>query len=187
VFPDGDDHLHLYWRIDEYNVADGGKLTLDDGSLISTTYDPAGGTGRCKLDFFDWDGDGRPDLIAGTGRRGAIPNRRTGYPLPVLGQQTLNTALLLRNVGTSERPVFAHPVAFAHGTHGIVQPGGSHESGVIGTRLGGGPGPNLLAANEAGRIFLLRGEHLRLLTHEEAARHRNRPNAFPTSAPATPK
>ncbi|MBI5691330.1 MAG: VCBS repeat-containing protein [Verrucomicrobia bacterium] len=187
VLPDGDDHLHLYWKIDDFNVADGGKLRLDDGSLISTTYDPAGGTGRCKLDFFDYDGDGRLDLLAGTGRRGAIPNRQSGYPLPILGQQTLNTPLLLRNVGTNERPVFAAPQPFAHATHGLVQPGGSHESGVVGTKLGGGPGANLLVANEAGRLFLLRGENLRLLTPSEAARYRNQPNPFPVSAPAPPK
>lgn len=185
VLPDGDDHLHLYWKIDDYNVADGGKLTLDDGSLIATTYDPAGGTGRCKLDFFDVDRDGRPDLVAGTGRRGAMPNRRTGYPLPVLGQQTLNTPLVLRNVGTPDRPVFAHPAPLAHVTHGLVQPGGSHESGVVGTSLGGGDQANFIAGNEAGRLFLLRGRNLRLLDREEAARYRNRPNPFPASVPGS--
>jgi hypothetical protein len=183
VIPDGDDHLHLYWKIDDYNVEDGGKLRLEDGTLISTTYDPAGGTGRCLLDFCDVDQDGRPDLLAGTGRRGAIPNRETGYPLPVLGQRTLNTPLLLRNVGTAAAPVFAPPMPFAHGTHGIVQPGGSHESGVAGTRLGGGPGTNLIVANEAGRLFLLRAEHLRLMTRDEAGRYRDQPNPFPASAP----
>ncbi len=181
VIPDGDDHLRLYWKIDDYNVADGGKLTLDDGSLISTTYDPAGGTGRCILDFYDLDLDGRPDLVAGTGRRGAIPNRKTGYPLPVLGQRTLNTPLFLRNVGTGEKPIFAHPQPFAHVTHGIVQPGGSHESGVVGTRLGGGAKTNVIVTNEAGRLFLLRGENLRLMTREEAARYRDKPNPFPAS------
>lgn len=181
VIPDGDDHLHLYWKLDDYNVTDGGKLTLDDGSLISTTYDPAGGTGRCKLDFCDVDRDGRLDLLAGTGRRGAMPNRETGYPLPVLGQRTLNTPLFLRNVGTNERPVFAHPVPFAHVTHGLVQPGGSHESGVVGTHLGGGAETNLIVGNEAGRLFLLRGRNLRLMSREEAARYRNQPNAFPAS------
>jgi hypothetical protein len=185
VIPDGDDHLRLYWRIDDYNVADGGKLTLDDGSLISTTYDPAGGTGRCLLDFHDVDRDGRPDLVAGTGRRGAIPNRKTGYPLPVLGQRTLNTPLFLRNVGTDEKPVFAHPQPFAHVTHGLVQPGGSHESGVVGTRLGGGSTTNFIVGNEAGRLFLLRGENLRLMTREEAGRYRDKPNPFPASAPGS--
>jgi hypothetical protein len=183
VIPDGDGHLHLYWRIDDFNVADGGKLTLDDGSLIATAYDPAGGTGRCLLDFHDFDRDGRLDLLAGTGRRGAIPNRTTGYPLPVLGQRTLNTPLFLRNVGTDDQPVFAHPQPFAHAAHGLVQPGGSHESGVAGTRLGGGAHSNLIVANEAGRLFLLRGEHLRLLTRDEAARYRDKPNPFPVSLP----
>jgi hypothetical protein len=182
VIPDGEDHLRLYWKIDDYNVEDGGKLALDDGSLISTTYDPAGGTGRCKLDFYDVDRDGRPDLVAGTGRRGAIPNRETGYPLPVLGQRTLNTPLFLRNVGTHEKPVFAHPMPFAHLTHGLVQPGGSHESGVVGTRLGGGLETNFIVGNEAGRLFLLRGKHLRFMTREEAARYRDKPNAFPASS-----
>jgi hypothetical protein len=181
VIPDGEGHLHLYWRIDDYNVADGGKLRLDDGTLISTTYDPAGGTGRCKLDFYDVDRDGRLDLLAGTGRRGAIPNRETGYPLPVLGPRTLNTPLFLRNVGTNEQPVFAPPVPFAHGTQGLVQPGGSHESGVVGTRLGGGAGTNLLVGNEAGRLFLLRAPHLRLLTRAQAESYRNKSNPFPAS------
>ncbi len=181
VIPDGDDHLHLYWKIDDYNVQDGGKLNLDDGSLISTTYDPAGGTGRCLLDFHDVDRDGRLDLVAGTGRRGAIPNRQNGYPLPVLGQRTLNTPLFLRNVGTNAKPVFAAPMPFAHATHGLVQPGGSHESGVVGTHLGGGPGTNLMVANEAGRLFLLHGQNLRLMSREEAARYRDKPNPFPAS------
>lgn len=184
VIPDGGDHLHLYWKLDDFNVTDGGKLTLDDGSLISTTYDPAGGTGRCLLDFYDIDLDGKLDLVAGTGRRGAIPNRQTGYPLPVLGQRTLNTPLFLRNVGTDEKPVFAQPMPFSHVTHGLVQPGGSHESGVAGTRLGGGNPTNLIVANEAGRLFLLRGENLRLMTREQAARYRDKPNAFPASAPS---
>jgi hypothetical protein len=183
VIPDGDDHLHLYWKLDDYNVTDGGKLKLDDGSLISTTYDPAGGTGRCLLDFYDADLDGRLDLVAGTGRRGAIPNRTTGYPLPVLGHRTLNTPLFLRNVGTNENPVFSHPKPFAHVTHGLVQPGGSHESGVVGTRLGGGEKTNFVVANEAGRLFLLRGDNLALMSPEQAARYRDKPNPFPASAP----
>ena len=49
--------------------------------------------------------------------------------------------------------------------------------------LGGGPGTNLIVANEAGRLFLLRGENLRLLTRGEAARYRDKPNPFPASAP----
>jgi hypothetical protein len=38
--------------------------------------------------------------------------------------------------------------------------GGLHESGAVATTLGG-KGPNLLVGNEAGRLFLLRGEKLK--------------------------
>ena len=182
VIPDDQGRLRLYWKIDDYNVSDGGPLTLEDDAPIGTAYEPGGGTGRTKLDLHDWDGDGLPDLLVATGRRGAVPDRQTGYPLPVLGKKTLNTPLLLRNMGTLERPVFARPMPFAHATHGIVQPGGSHESGVIGTRLGGGFTSNLIVANEAGRLFLLPGSRLRLLSPEDAARYRDRRNPFPISA-----
>ncbi len=50
VIVDGDDHFHLYWRIDDYNLADGGKLMLDDGKPIGTSGGPGGMSGRCKLD-----------------------------------------------------------------------------------------------------------------------------------------
>ena len=31
---DGDDEFHLYWRLDDYNLEDGGKLKLEDCSAI---------------------------------------------------------------------------------------------------------------------------------------------------------
>jgi hypothetical protein len=159
VLVDGDDHFHLYRQIDDTNVADAGKLRLADGSLISASSGPGGLTGRCKLDFFDWDQDGRLDLVIGTCRSNAIPNRKTGYPQPTLGAKPLATVLFMRNVGTNPQPVFEHAVPFTHATLGVVQAGGAHESGAVATRLGGG-GPNLLVGNEAGRFFLLRRENL---------------------------
>ncbi|OAM90309.1 VCBS repeat-containing protein [Termitidicoccus mucosus] len=160
VIVDGDDQFHLYWRIDDRNVADGGKLTLADGSLIDTSYDPAGGTGRCKLSFFDADADGLPDLVIGTGRRSAIPDKKRGWPMPSLGQRTLGTPLLMRNTGTLEKPVFATPVPFVHKSIGVIQPGGSHERGAVLTELGG-DGPNLLTANEGGQLFLYLGKNFK--------------------------
>ena len=123
---DGDDNFHLYWKIDDYNVSDGGKLKMEDGELIFTSFDPAGGTGRCKLDWYDGDNDGVMDLVIGTGRRSAIPNRLKGLPMPALGWRTLGTPLFMRNAGTNQNPVFAMPVPFIHKTAGIIQPGGTH-------------------------------------------------------------
>ncbi|MFV1969272.1 MAG: FG-GAP repeat domain-containing protein [Pirellulaceae bacterium] len=62
---DGDDDFHLYWQEDAYHVTDGGKLTLDDSSVIRANFLHAGGTGRLKICVADWDRDGEPDLIVG--------------------------------------------------------------------------------------------------------------------------
>lgn len=156
---DGEDHFHLYWRIDDYNVEDGGKLKLEEGKVIGTSGGPGGMSGRCKLDFFDWNQDGNLDLVIGTGRVVSIPNRETGYPMPSIGKKTLGTPLLMLNKGTNEKMKFSRPTPFKDGDDKIIQPGGAHETGAVGTLLGGG-GPNLLICNEAGRLFLLPGKKL---------------------------
>lgn len=156
---DGEDHFHLYWRIDDYNVEDGGKLKLEDGKPIGTSGGPGGMSGRCKLDFFDWNQDGNLDLVIGTGRVVSIPDRETGYPMPSIGKKTLGTPLLMLNKGTNEKMKFARPTLFKDEGDKIIQPGGAHETGAVGTLLGGG-GPNLLICNEAGRLFLLPGKKL---------------------------
>ena len=175
---DGDDHFHLYWRIDDYNVEDGGKLKLDDGKLIGTSGGVGGMSGRCKLDFFDWNRDGHLDFVIGTGRVVSIPDRETGYPMAALGQnpvvggligslvdkalptklkKTLGTPLLMLNQGDN---TFARPLVFRDEDGLVIQPGGAHETGAVGTMLGK-DGPNLLICNEAGRMFLLPGKKLK--------------------------
>ncbi|MBX7206716.1 MAG: VCBS repeat-containing protein [Verrucomicrobiaceae bacterium] len=161
VIVDGDDHFHLYWRIDDYNVADGGALTLDDGKPIGTSGGPGGMSGRCKLDLIDWNGDGALDFVIGTGRVVSIPDRDTGLPMPTIGKKTLGTPLLMLNTGSNERMKFARPVPFRDAENRIIQPGGAHETGAVGTMLGK-DGPNLLICNEAGRMFLIPGKSLRI-------------------------
>lgn len=177
---DGDDHFHLYWRIDDYNVEDGGKLKLDDGKFIGTSGGVGGMSGRCKLDFFDWNQDGKLDFVIGTGRVVSIPDRATGYPMAALGQnpvvggvigslvdkalpaklkKTIGTPLVMLNTGTNEAMKFARPLVFRDEQNVVIQPGGAHETGAVGTLLGGN-GPNLLICNEAGRMFLLPGNKL---------------------------
>jgi hypothetical protein len=178
VIVDGDDHFHLYWRIDDYNVEDGGKLKLTDGKLIGTSGGVGGMSGRCKLDLFDWNQDGHLDFVIGTGRVVSIPDRETGYPMAALGQnpvvggligslvdkalpvklkKTLGTPLLMLNKGDN---TFARPLVFRDEDDLVIQPGGAHEAGAVGTMLGK-DGPNLLICNEAGRMFLLPGKELK--------------------------
>lgn len=177
VIVDGADHFHLYWRIDDFNVEDGGKLKLEDGRHIGTSGGVGGMSGRCKLDFFDWNQDGHLDFVIGTGRVVSIPDRETGFPMAALGQnpvvggllgglvdkalpvklkKTLGTPLLMLNKGGLK---FSMPEPFRDREGLVIQPGGAHETGAVGTMLGGG-GPNLLICNEAGRLFLIPGKSL---------------------------
>lgn len=156
---DGDDHFHLYWRLDDYNVEDGGKLKLGDGKPIGASGGVGGMSGRCKLDFFDWNQDGHLDLVIGTSRVNSIPDRETGLPMPGIAERTLGTPLLMLNTGSNEKMKFARPVPFKDENGKIIQPGGAHETGAVGTMLGK-DGPNLLVCNEAGRLFLLPGKKL---------------------------
>ncbi|TDU81909.1 VCBS repeat protein [Prosthecobacter fusiformis] len=156
---DGQDHFHLYWRIDDHNVEDGGKLLLTDGKPIGASGGIGGRSGRCKLDFFDWNEDGKLDFVIGTSRVNSIPDQKTGLPMPVIGEKTLGTPLLMLNTGTVDKPRFARPMPFRDENDAIVQPGGSHETGAVGTMLGK-DGPNLLICNEVGRLFLLPGKKL---------------------------
>ncbi len=157
IIVDGEDHFHLYWRLDDFNVEDGGKLKLRDGKPIGASGGVGGKSGRCKLDLFDWNQDGHLDFVIGTNRVNSIPDRETGLPMPALGLKTLGTPLLMLNHGDGS---YERPVPFRDAEGKTIQPGGAHETGAVGTMLGGN-GPNLLLCNEAGRLFLLRGKSLR--------------------------
>jgi len=107
VILDDDDEFHLYWRLDNYNLEDGGKLHLKDGATISANFLKAGGTGRLKLNFSDWDRDGLVDMIVGTPRHGSVPDPINGLPQS-LGLPG-SVVLFMRNVGTNKKPVLAPP------------------------------------------------------------------------------
>lgn len=70
---DDDNELHLYSRIDTYNVRDCGKLCLKGGGTIKASVAESGGTGRLKIEIVDWDGDGKNDLLLGTCAHHSVP------------------------------------------------------------------------------------------------------------------
>jgi hypothetical protein len=104
---------------------------------------------------------------------------KTGYPWAVLGRRTHGTPLFMKNVGKKGEIVFDHPKPFHHTSVGLVQPGGAHETGAVGTNLGGGKSSNLIVANESGRLFLLKGDNMRFMELEEAAKYKDKRNPFP--------
>lgn len=139
---------------------------MGDGKPIGASGGPGGMSGRCKLDLFDWNQDGSLDLIIGTARVNSVPDRESGLPMPVIGKRTLGTPLLMLNTGSNARMKFDRPQPFRDLAGKVIQPGGAHETGAVGTLLGGG-GPNLLVCNEAGRMFLIRQPQLQHASRQE--------------------
>lgn len=146
---DDNDQFHLYYRIDDQNLEDGGKLKLDDGKPIGANFIFAGGTGRSKIVLADWDLDGVTDLLVATPRHGSIPNPEHGLPQS-LGLKGA-AVVYLRNVGTDEQPVFAYPTLMQFRGEPIYL--GQHSASVAVANFGDPDGPNLVVSNEQGRFF----------------------------------
>jgi len=150
------DRLHLYWRLDDRHLADGGELRLKDGRSISANFLSAGGTGRTKITLADWDGDGITDLILGTPRHGSIPDRERGLP-QALGLPGA-AVLVLRNVGSESEPVFDLPALVTH--DGAPLYFGQHECAPTVGVLGGEP--CLIVGQEDGRLIYYKRSQLDL-------------------------
>jgi hypothetical protein len=145
---DDDDEFHLYWQIDAYNVEDGGKLHLDTGEVIGANFLKAGGTGRLKLTFTDWDEDGKMDLLVGTPRHASIPDPEAGLP-QALGLPG-SAVILLRNTGAADQPVFAYPEILHFRGDPIYF--GQHACGPTPAPLGTDTSPGLVVGVETGRL-----------------------------------
>jgi hypothetical protein len=156
---DGDDEFHLYWQVDAVNLLDGGKLRLDSGEPILANFLHAGGTGRLKISFTDWDRDGAMDLLVGTPRHGSVPDEKTGLP------QSLGlpgaAVLLLRNTGSDGDPVFAYPKLVAFQGQPIFL--GQHACGPAVAPFRGPELSDLIVAEEEGRFRFYKHEDLGLL------------------------
>lgn len=160
VVLDDQDQFHLYWRIDNHNVEDGGKIHLDDGPAIGANFISAGGTGRLKINLVDWDLDGALDLLVGTPRHGSVPNPKTGLPQS-LGLPG-SAVLLLRNAGTNKEPAFEFPKLMTFRGDPIFL--GQHACGPTVADFGSGAGLDLIVGEEDGRLWFYRREDLSLKT-----------------------
>lgn len=152
---DDDDQFHLYWQVDDYNLADGGKLRLADSSVIGANFLHAGGTGRLKLNLTDWDRDEVIDLLVGTPRHGSVPNPETGLP------QSLGlpgaAILFLKNTGTNEAPIFAFPELVTFRGKPVFL--GQHACAPAPVHFSAN-GPDLIVGEESGRLLFFQRKDL---------------------------
>ncbi|TYR37534.1 VCBS repeat-containing protein [Sphingobacterium phlebotomi] len=153
---DRDDELHLYWQLDTYNVADGGKLMIADKPIRGNKF--GGGTvGRGKIEIVDWDEDGVHDLLIGTYGKQSIPDT-SSRSLPInMKPKRGSTVLFLKNVGTNEKPAYDFPKVLKH--NGVNISLGGHSCTPSVGNIGGNH-HNLVIGVETGRIIFYNRENL---------------------------
>ncbi|MCC6680275.1 MAG: VCBS repeat-containing protein [Phycisphaeraceae bacterium] len=100
--------LRCYWRIDDQNVERGDLLRLTTGGPICANDEGAGQTGRAKLVATDWDDDGDIDLMIGTSRGLSFPASATKALPDAYGAERAASVLVMRNMGSNEKPVFEY-------------------------------------------------------------------------------
>ncbi len=166
---DENDAMHLYWRVSNTRVSDGGRLRLENGRQI-TSYSARtpryGARGRCKLTLFDWDGDGVKDLLIGTPRSASIPSPERGFPNGALKPYDALQVLFMKNVGTDAAPVFREPEQFRVGGKDFYI--GQHANSPTPCMLGDtSAGANLLVGCENGRFFFFNRADLSTITIDE--------------------
>jgi len=157
IILDTDNALHLYWRLDDHNVTDGGKLTLEDGSFMTAHPGGAdarpGNSGRSKIEAVDWDGDGKVDLLVGGAKRNSIPDPQRGLPWTRYQKTPGMQTIFLRNVGTNAKPVYAFPKQMQFRGKDLVL--GAHAQSPAACLLGDTSDgrPNLIYGMESGRLY----------------------------------
>lgn len=158
VVNDEKNQFRRFWQIDDYNVTPGDVLRLTTGEPIQAHSKRfAGQFGRTKLQAIDWDGDGKIDLLAGTGRAASIPGPG-GIPDDTFtGERRQASVLFLRNAGTNEEPAFDYPRVM-HFKHKKLEMG-VHSCSPLAIDLGRGT-LDLLVGAEDGNVLYYPREDL---------------------------
>lgn len=154
---DENNELRMFFRQDNQNVIRGSVLRLENGSAVRAHDSRYGGQfGRSKIVPVDWDGDGRIDLLIGTGRSMSIPGPG-GIPDNLTGDERQATVLFLRNAGSNEQPVFQWPIRLAYKGEAIKQ--GIHSCSPAPVDFGNGL-IGLVLGRERGELMFYEREEL---------------------------
>jgi dipeptidyl aminopeptidase/acylaminoacyl peptidase len=152
VLIDDDEEFHLFWKIDVYNLEDGGKLHLESGAVIAANYRTGGRGGRVKITLFDWNRDGRNDLLLTTHSGNSIPHPKYGIP-----HQAGAMVLLMLNASQAEEIRFAPPRPLQYKGRTLYL--GEHSCSAAPYPFGKDK-YGMLVTVENGRFFLLRPEEI---------------------------
>jgi hypothetical protein len=150
-----EDQFHLYYQVDAFNLEEGRKLLLEDGSPIHANFLSAGGRGRTKFESVDWDQDGDFDLIVGTPRHGTVPVADESG-LPWSRNKAGATVLLLENKGSNQKPAFAYPKMLHHRGQPVHL--GQHSCSPATAFFSGKP--DLVVGTEKGRLIYYQHENI---------------------------
>lgn len=170
VIMDEDNALHLYYRVDDYNVADAGKLTLKNGNFITghnQNNERYGQKGRGKLAFVDWDADGKLDLLIGSVKRSSYPSPERGLPFVRFKRKNIGMqVMLLRNVGSNKKMRFEEPVQLQFRGEDFYL--GAHSNAPTPCMLGDtSGGVNLLVGCESGKFFFFEHKDITTVSMDE--------------------
>ncbi len=95
VTSDENDRVHLYYKLDDFNVVDGGLVYVRASKtnklhqIGPVNFLKSGATGRLKYTLADFNNDGKLDLLLGTNGYHAIPSPDlSGLPACVNGTKT---------------------------------------------------------------------------------------------------
>ena len=162
---DDEDDLRAYYRVDNENVKDAGKIQLTNGKPIKTHYLSGGARGRMSIDLVDFDSDGVLDLILGVPAHASVPRLNTGLP-SALGLP--GGAILFmkgKRSGSGGLPRFASPEVMHNDGHPIFI--GREDGSVTTTHMGGSKGPHIVVGEEGGRIVFYHRSHLSCKTYNK--------------------
>jgi hypothetical protein len=154
VILDEGQEFHLFWKIDDQNLEDGGKLRLDSGATISAQpRNRRGGRGgRAKITLFDWDRDGRNDLLVTTHSGNSIPHPEYGIPH---GAGAM--VMLMVNASKGKDIRFGPPRPLQYKGRTLYL--GEHSCGAAPYPFGKNK-YGMVVAIENGRFFLLRPDQI---------------------------